>query len=212
MQHAKGGIAERIDALGVKILLQQTAENLVNRLVREALTDDHSSSRIGVGRQTRRSAESGELPSRIRKDLPIAPAPGFFPESPCGCSILLCPAENEGILEHSDSLSLIQCALAVCTIGQGLAAARSLKPKHAIKQVDRLLSNPAINVDDILVRWVPFVIGARDTIVVAMDWTDFDADKQATIMLALITDHGRSTPLVWLTVDKKHAQGPPRTL
>jgi hypothetical protein len=61
------------------------------------------------------------------------------------------------------------------------AAARSLKPKHAIKQVDRLLSNPAINVDDILVRWVPFVIGARDTIVVAMDWTDFDADKQATI-------------------------------
>ena len=84
-------------------------------------------------------------------------------------------------------------SLAICTIGQGLAAARSLKPKHAIKQVDRLLSNPAINVDDILVRWVPFVIGARDTIVVAMDWTDFDADKQATIMLALITDHGRST-------------------
>jgi hypothetical protein len=35
------------------------------------------------------------------------------------------------------------------------------------------------------------------------DWTDFDAGKQATIMLALITDHGRSTPLVWLTVDKK---------
>jgi hypothetical protein len=42
-----------------------------------------------------------------------------------------------------------------------------------------------------------------DTIVVAMDWTDFDADRQATIMLALITDHGRSTPLVWLIVDKK---------
>jgi hypothetical protein len=76
------------------------------------------------------------------------------------------------------------------------------EPKHAIRQVDRLLSNPAINVDDILVRWVPFVIVAGDTIVVAMDWIDFDADKQATIMLALITDHGRSTPLVWLTVDK----------
>ena len=59
-------------------------------------------------------------------------------------------------------------SLAICTIGQGLAAARSLKPKHAIKQVDRLLSNPAINVDDILVRWVPFVIGARDSIVVAI--------------------------------------------
>jgi Transposase DDE domain len=94
-------------------------------------------------------------------------------------------------------------SLAICAIGQGLAAARSLKPKHAIKQVDRLLSNTAINVDDILVRWLPFVIGARNSIVVAMDWTDFDADNQATIMLALISDHGRSTPLVWLTVDKR---------
>ena len=37
----------------------------------------------------------------------------------------------------------------------------------------------------------------------ALDWTDFDADKQATIMLSLITDHGRATPLVWLTVDKR---------
>jgi hypothetical protein len=50
---------------------------------------------------------------------------------------------------------------------------------------------------------VPYVIGARDAIVVALDWTDFDADKQATIMLSLITDHGRATPLVWLTVDKR---------
>ena len=50
-------------------------------------------------------------------------------------------------------------------------------------------------VDDVLERWVPFVIGSGDSIVVAMDWTDFDADNQATIMLALISDHGRSTPL-----------------
>ena len=93
-------------------------------------------------------------------------------------------------------------SLAVCTIGHGLAAARGLNSKHATKQVDRLLSNPNINVDDILARWVPYIIGARNSIVVALDWTDFDADKQATIMLSLITDHGRATPLVWLTVDK----------
>ena len=97
---------------------------------------------------------------------------------------------------------LHSASLAVCAIGQGLAVARSLKLKHAVKQVDRLLSNPAIEVDDILVRWVPYIIGARTAIVVALDWTDFDADNQATIMLALISDHGRSTPLVWLTVDK----------
>jgi hypothetical protein len=98
---------------------------------------------------------------------------------------------------------LHSASLAVCTIGRGLAAARGLNPKHATKQVDRLLSNPKIQVDDILARWVPYVIGARSAIVVALDWTDFDADKQATIMLSLITDHGRATPLVWLTVDKR---------
>ena len=97
---------------------------------------------------------------------------------------------------------LRSASLAVCTIGRGLAAVRGLNPKHATKQVDRLLSNPKINVDDILARWVPYVVGARTSIVVALDWTDFEADKQATIMLSLITDHGRATPLVWLTVDK----------
>ena len=48
-------------------------------------------------------------------------------------------------------------SLAICAIGQGLAAARSLKPKHAVKQIDRLLSNTALNVDDILFRWMPTI-------------------------------------------------------
>jgi hypothetical protein len=30
--------------------------------------------------------------------------------------------------------------------------------------VGRLLSNPMINVDDILVRWAPYVVGARNAI------------------------------------------------
>jgi Transposase DDE domain len=107
-----------------------------------------------------------------------------------------------------DSLSgatvgvLHSASLAVAAIGHGLAAARGVESKHAVKQVDRLLSNPGIKVDEILALWVPFVVGARTSIVVAMDWTDFDADNQATIMLSLVTDHGRATPLVWLTVDK----------
>ena len=98
---------------------------------------------------------------------------------------------------------LHSASLAVAAIGHGLAAAKGVATKHAIKQVDRLLSNPGIKVDDILALWVPFVIGARTSIAVAMDWTDFDADNHATIMLSLITEHGRATPLVWLTVDKK---------
>jgi hypothetical protein len=119
-----------------------------------------------------------------------------------------------GILEQDIHAKRIDCladatlgvlhsaSLAVCTIGQGLATARGLSPKHATKQVDRLLSNQGIKVDDILARWVPYIVGTRTSIVVAMDWTEFDADNQSTIMLSLITDHGRATPLVWLTVHK----------
>jgi hypothetical protein len=94
-------------------------------------------------------------------------------------------------------------SLAVNTIGQGLALARGLVPKHAIKQVDRLLSNEGIDIDAALRHWVPAVVGSRTSINVAMDWTEFDADDQATIMLSLLTRHGRATPLFWLTVDTK---------
>jgi hypothetical protein len=93
-------------------------------------------------------------------------------------------------------------SLAVHTIGHGLALARGLLSKHAIKQVDRLLSNPGIDLDAALRHWVPFVVGPRTSINVAMDWTEFDACGQATLMLSLLTRHGRATPLVWLTVDK----------
>jgi hypothetical protein len=102
----------------------------------------------------------------------------------------------------NSTLGVIRTAsLAVHTIGQGLALARGLITKHAIKQVDRLLSNEGIDIDAVLPHWVRYVVGARTDIKVAMDWTDFDADKQTTIMLSLMTRHGRATPLVWLTVD-----------
>jgi hypothetical protein len=50
-------------------------------------------------------------------------------------------------------------------------------------------------------HWVPYVVGSRASITVAMDWTSFDADGQTTIMLSLLCGHGRATPLVWLTVE-----------
>lgn len=93
-------------------------------------------------------------------------------------------------------------ALAVHFIGEGLALAEGLDPKHAIKQVDRLLSNPAISVDTFFARWVPFVVAERKAIRVAMDWTEFDRDGQTTIALYLLTRHGRATPLLWKTVKK----------
>jgi hypothetical protein len=97
---------------------------------------------------------------------------------------------------------IASASLAVHAIGQGLAHARGILTKHAVKQVDRLLSNKGIDVWSLFAQWVPFVIGERTSIAVAMDWTDFDADGQSTIMLSLLTNHGRGTPLLWLTVEK----------
>jgi hypothetical protein len=91
-------------------------------------------------------------------------------------------------------------SLAVAMIGKSLAQARGLLPKHAIKQVDRLLSNSKLEAWDIFATWVPEMVGSRTDIVVAMDWTDFDADGH--LALKLVTRHGRATPLVWLSVFK----------
>jgi hypothetical protein len=94
-------------------------------------------------------------------------------------------------------------SLAVAMIGHALAQARGLVTKHAVKQVDRLLSNNGIDVWDSFARWVPQQIAGRQDILVAMDWTDFDHDDQATLVLGLVTGHGRAAPLLWLTVWKE---------
>ena len=64
-----------------------------------------------------------------------------------------------------------------------------------------MLSNPGIDVDALLVHWVPYLMGDRSSVAVATDWTDFAADGQATIMLSLSCCHGRATPLMGLAVD-----------
>ena len=103
----------------------------------------------------------------------------------------------------SATLGVMQAAsLAVAMIGHALAQARGLVTKHAVKQVDRLLSNDGIEVWDSFARWVPQQIGERRDILVAMDWTDFDRDDQATLVLSLVTGHGRAAPLLWLSVWK----------
>ena len=88
---------------------------------------------------------------------------------------------------------MTSASLAVSIIGQSLAQARGLLSKHAVKQVGRLLSNQGIVVWDMFAPWVAEVVGQRKTIVVAMDWTDFDADDQTTLALNLITNKARPT-------------------
>ena len=74
-------------------------------------------------------------------------------------------------------------SLGVALIGKSLAQA--LLPKHAIKQVDRLLGNSKLEAWDVFATWVPELVGSRTDLIVA----DFDADGH--LALKLVTRHGR---------------------
>jgi Transposase DDE domain len=98
-------------------------------------------------------------------------------------------------------------ALGIHAIGRALAVAAGLESRHAVKQVDRLLSNSGVDPWRLFGSWVPYVVADRTEIVAALDWTDFDADDQSTLVLSMITSHGRATPLLWKTVMKSEMQG-----
>ncbi len=102
---------------------------------------------------------------------------------------------------------LTSASLAVHAIGQGLAHAQGTLSKHGVKQVDRLLSNRGIGVDAFFEHWVPYAIGARTSVVVALDWTSFARDGHETLVLSLLTRHGRATPLLWRTVEANTLKG-----
>jgi Transposase DDE domain len=105
-------------------------------------------------------------------------------------------------------VGVLQAAtLGIHAIGRGMAAAAGLNSKHATKQADRLLSNGKIFIWRLFLPWTQFVVGPRKELLVALDWTEFDADDQATICLYLITSHGRATPLIWHTVYKSTLEG-----
>jgi len=97
--------------------------------------------------------------------------------------------------------------LSVHAIGEGYAEVARTKPRFGVKQVDRFLSNTAIDVVRLTPSWAKFVLGGRKEIVVALDWTEFDKDDHATICAYVVTTHGRATPLTWKTVRKSNLAG-----
>jgi Transposase DDE domain len=96
--------------------------------------------------------------------------------------------------------------LGIRAIGQGLAAAQGLVPKHAITQVDRRLSNDRRSRQEIFACWVPFVVAGRAEICVNFDGTAFEDSDQSVVVLGMQTGHGRSTPLVWTTVRRSELE------
>lgn len=108
---------------------------------------------------------------------------------------------------HGAVLGTLQAAQAgVALIGRGLACARGLNQKHAIKQVDRLLSNPRLDPVELTPAWVHYVRAQRTQLVVALDWTEFAKDGHSTLALSLVTKTGRATPLLWRSVSTENIQ------
>jgi hypothetical protein len=97
--------------------------------------------------------------------------------------------------------------LSVHAIGQAYAQVAKITPKSGTKQVDRLLSNEGIDVASLLKPWVAFVLADREQAVIALDWTEFDADDHSSLCAYLVTTHGRATPLAWKTVRKSTLKG-----
>jgi hypothetical protein len=92
--------------------------------------------------------------------------------------------------------------LSIHAIGQAYGHLAKITGKSGIKQIDRLLSNDGIVLEDVMSRWASYVVGDADSVVLAIDWTDFDADDHTTLCVYMITNHGRAMPLAWRTVEK----------
>lgn len=98
-------------------------------------------------------------------------------------------------LANAVSGAVKAAAAGIHAIGRGYAELANIDSKHGVKQVDRLLSNGGLRVDDCLRAWSRFVVGDHPSIVVALDWTEFEADSHSTLFAALVTTKGRAMPL-----------------
>jgi hypothetical protein len=97
--------------------------------------------------------------------------------------------------------------LSIHAIGQAYAAMAGIQPRSGVKQLDRLLSNVKVQLKDLFPAWVRFVVGVRTELIVALDWTEFEADDHVTICAYAVTRHGRATPLMWQTHKKSEMEG-----
>ena len=97
---------------------------------------------------------------------------------------------------------LHSAVLSIHAIGQAYAHVAQITAKSGVTQVDRLLSNDGVWLETVMRLWVRYVVGENAKSVIALAWTDFDADDPTTLCAYLATVRGRATPLAWKTVKK----------
>jgi hypothetical protein len=97
--------------------------------------------------------------------------------------------------------------MTIHAIGQAYAAIAHIEARSGVKQLDRLLSNVGVTLEKLFPAWIRFVVGVRTELIVALDWTEFDADDHVTLCAYAVTRHGRATPLIWKTHKKSDLEG-----
>lgn len=97
--------------------------------------------------------------------------------------------------------------LTIHAIGQAYAAVAHIEARSGVKQLDRLLSNVGVDLAALFPGWIRFVVGVRTELIVALDWTEFDADDHVSLCAYAVTRHGRATPLIWKTYKKSELEG-----
>ena len=102
---------------------------------------------------------------------------------------------------------LVSASLAVHAIGQGLAQALGKLEQARSKTGRPVAEQSGDRCVGILRLLGPYLVGARLEVVVAMDWTSFARDQQDTVVLSMLTGHGRATPLMWRTVRSSTLKG-----
>jgi hypothetical protein len=145
--------------------------------------------RARLNRQRKRSSQRTMSSQDIR-----ATVEGMIGEDMHAKRVLSIASAVDGVMASA--------SLSVCAIGRALADEYALEPKHATKQVDRLLSNCKFEPWTLQQAWTRWVVGVRKQIVVALDWTEFDKDGHSTIAMNMVGSHGRATALIWKTVKK----------
>ena len=98
--------------------------------------------------------------------------------------------------------AMVASRLTSADMGRSLAAARGTAPKHSIKHIDRIAGNGKIDMDASFGAYVRHIVGCRKSLLLSLDWTEYDSDNQSRISVNIITKHGRATPLIWITVSK----------
>lgn len=79
--------------------------------------------------------------------------------------------------------------------------------KHTTKQLDRFFTYSTIDMEAAQMALADHVLKGKEEALIAVDWTEYDADDQFTLCAYLLTTHGRALPLVWETHTKSSLKG-----